>query len=72
MVTSPAGTEELFDLEADPVDQRNAIAEQPAVAAELRAEIAEFEARAPRLAREYGAERTREHEEHLRALGYIQ
>jgi choline-sulfatase len=72
VVTSPPGTEEHFDLEADPDDQRNAISEHPAVAAELRAEIAEFEAEAPRLPREYGAERTREHEEHLRALGYIQ
>ena len=72
VVTSPAGIEELFDLETDPGEQRNAIAEQPTVAAELRAEIAEFEASARRLPREYGAERTREHEEHLRALGYIQ
>jgi arylsulfatase A-like enzyme len=72
VVTSPGGTEELFDLEADPADQRNRVDEAPGVAAELRETIAEFEASAARLPREYGAERTREHEEHLRALGYIQ
>ncbi len=65
--------EELFHLDDDPYEQRNAIRERPEAAAKLRAELDRFLAEAPRLDRSFaeGVRQTDEATEHLRALGYV-
>jgi arylsulfatase A-like enzyme len=70
----PGGTEELYDAEADPRDERDLLRERRAVAAALRRELEAFEARPKRHPRAYrDSERpAAELEEELRALGYVE
>lgn len=71
--TSPDG-EELYDMESDPRDEKNVVAENRAVADELRRELEAFDAEPKRHARAFrNSERSAGDLEHqLRALGYAQ
>jgi arylsulfatase A-like enzyme len=74
IVTTPSGDEELYDTVADPADRVDVAAEQADVVARLRAELAAFEAAAPRHARAYAESEksARELVDQLRALGYVE
>jgi arylsulfatase A-like enzyme len=74
-ITSSRGRpEELYDVVADPRDQRDLIADRPEVAAALRQALAEFEARPRVHQRAYheSEQPAGAMEPRLRALGYVQ
>lgn len=66
------GEEKLFDLDSDPLEEENVIARFPAVATRLRKELEAVQARRPAPPRDRVVAVPAEHEEALRALGYIE
>lgn len=68
--------EELYDLQADPGERENLLAARPAVAAELRARLADLVASGARAvptdAAAYSAEEQEVLQERLRDLGYLE
>ena len=70
----PQGTEELYDLKADPKERTNLAAAQPRIASDLKQRLRTFEHEAPTHPREFAEAVTlsREKAEELKALGYVQ
>jgi arylsulfatase A-like enzyme len=70
------GREELYDLNADPSEERNVAAAHPHRLAQLRAALEALRASQPRDVRprelDLSEEEEREHIEHLRSLGYVE
>ena len=74
ILSLPEGTEELYDLEADPKERKNLAAEQPQIASDLKQRLRRFEREAPTYPREFAeaVSLSREKAEELKALGYVQ
>lgn len=75
LVSGP-GREELYDLNADPREERNVAAAHPERLAQLRAALEALRVGRPRAAwpqeLDLSEEEEREHIEHLRSLGYVE
>jgi arylsulfatase A-like enzyme len=71
-ITSPSGGDELYDLEADPAEQRDLIAAHPATAGRLGRELEARLGSGAAGERSLPAEPTEQELEELRALGYVE